>query len=94
MDLQSLLRRLQLEYGAEIGRAVVNCKSRLSLWSSGRYHGGHMLVFSKALNQTSPLWQSKALLPLSLVVPAAAVVFPRKVRQLVATDERLATLET
>ncbi|MFW5689971.1 MAG: carboxyl transferase domain-containing protein, partial [Spirochaetota bacterium] len=44
------LRRLQLEYGAEIGRAVVNFKGPLVFVVVARYHGGAYVVFSKRLN--------------------------------------------
>jgi acetyl-CoA carboxylase carboxyltransferase component len=89
------LRRLQLEYGAEIGRAVVNCESPIIFVVIGRYHGGAYVVFSKALNPNITAMAVKGSFA-SVIggAPAAAVVFPRKVRQLVATDERLATLES
>ncbi|MEL6180684.1 MAG: carboxyl transferase domain-containing protein, partial [Myxococcota bacterium] len=44
------LRKLQLEYGAEIGRAVVNFQGPIIFVVIGRYHGGSYVVFSKALN--------------------------------------------
>ena len=44
------LRRLQLEYGAEIGRAVVNFEGPIVFVVIGRYHGGAYVVFSKTLN--------------------------------------------
>ena len=37
------MRRLQLEYGAEIGRAVVNFKGPIIFVVIARYHGGLML---------------------------------------------------
>ena len=46
------LRKLQLEYGAEIGRAVVNFKGPMVFCVISRYHGGAYVVFSHALNET------------------------------------------
>ncbi len=76
------LRQLQLEYGAEIGRAVVNFDGPLVFVVIGRYHGGAYVVFSKELN---PRLTSMALVGTYASViggaPAAAVVFPRDVRR-------------
>ena len=61
----------------------------------GRYHGGaYVVVFSKALNPNITAMAVKGSFA-SVIggAPAAAVVFPRKVRQLVAADERLNTLQ-
>src|SRR5438445_2492844 len=44
------LRELQLEYGAEIARAVVNFDGPLLFLVVSRYHGGAYVVFSKSLN--------------------------------------------
>ena len=44
------LRNLQLEYGAEIGRAIVNFDGPIVFCVISRYHGGAFVVFSKALN--------------------------------------------
>jgi hypothetical protein len=44
------MRARQLEYGAEIGRAVVNFKGPIVFVVVSRYHGGAFVVFSKALN--------------------------------------------
>jgi acetyl-CoA carboxylase carboxyltransferase component len=44
------LRLWQLEYGAEIGRAVVNFEGPLVFCVISRYHGGAFVVFSNALN--------------------------------------------
>ena len=40
------LRQLQLEYGAEIGRAVVNFDGPIVFCVVSRYHGGAFVVFS------------------------------------------------
>ena len=42
------LRELQLEYGAEIGRAIVNFNGPIVFCVISRYHGGAFVVFSKA----------------------------------------------
>ena len=44
------MRKLQLEYGAEIARAVVNFEGPISFLVVSRYHGGAYVVFSQALN--------------------------------------------
>ncbi|MSQ81750.1 MAG: hypothetical protein EXR77_02395 [Myxococcales bacterium] len=83
------MRRCQLEYGAEIGRAVVEFVGPIIFLVIGRYHGGAYVVFSKALN---PNLQAIALHGSFASViggaPAAAVVFPRLVRQRVDADPR------
>jgi len=74
------LRKLQLEFGAEIGRGIVNFKGPIIFVVTARYHGGAYVVFSRTLN---PHLQSVALEGTYASViggaPAAAVVFPRKV---------------
>ncbi|MEZ4264970.1 MAG: biotin carboxylase N-terminal domain-containing protein [Myxococcota bacterium] len=84
------LRNLQLEYGAEIGRAVVEFKGRMVFVVIGRYHGGAYVVFSKALN---PGLRALAVEGTFASVigggPAAAVVFPREVQRRVTEDPRI-----
>ncbi len=84
------MRRCQLEYGAEIGRAVVEFDGPIVFAVIGRYHGGAYVVFSKALN---PNLQAIAVQGSFASViggaPAAAVVFPRQVRQRVDADPRV-----
>jgi len=81
------LRHLQLEYGAEIGRAVVNFRGPLVFCVVGRYHGGAYVVFSRALN---PGIRAVALEGAFASVigggPAAAVVFPGMVRKRAEAD--------
>ena len=48
------MRKLQLEYGAEIGRPVVNFKGPVVFCVISRYHGGAYVVFSRMLNDQSP----------------------------------------
>ena len=84
------MRNLQLEYGAEIGRAVVNFRGPLLFMVVSRYHGGAYVVFSQELN---PGLQASALEGAYASVigggPAAAVVFAREVRARVAADARV-----
>ncbi len=88
------LRRLQLEYGAEIGRAVVNFEGPFVFCVVSRYHGGAFVVFSRTLNdglQAAALEGSYA----SVIggAPAAAVVFAREVEERARRDPRAADLE-
>nr|WP_279382634.1 carboxyl transferase domain-containing protein [Acanthopleuribacter pedis] len=88
------LRRLQLEYGAEIGRAVVNFKGMILFVVLSRYHGGAYVVFSNVLN---PGLKAVALEGTYASViggaPAAAVVFPRVVRKRALADPRITSLQ-
>lgn len=84
------LRELQLEYGAEIGRAVVNFDGPIVFVVISRYHGGAFVVFSKALNphlEVAALTGSHA----SVIggPPAAAVVFAAEVNRRTDTDPRV-----
>ena len=88
------MRKLQLEYGAEIGRAVVNFRGPIVFTVISRYHGGAFVVFSNALNdnlQVAALEGSYA----SVIggAPAAAVVFARDVTQRARSDRRVLAVE-
>ena len=87
------MRRLQLEYGAEIGRAVVNFQGPIIFCVISRYHGGAYVVFSRALN---PQVEIAALEGTYASViggaPAAAVVFAGEVESRTRKDERLQAL--
>ncbi|MBN2442000.1 MAG: ATP-grasp domain-containing protein [Spirochaetales bacterium] len=74
------LRKLQLEYGAEIGRAVVNFRGPVFFIVTSRYHGGAYVVFSKTLNPGIRIAAFEGAFA-SVIggAPAAAVVFPRQV---------------
>ncbi len=87
------MRKLQLEYGAEIGRAVVNFKGPIVFCVIGRYHGGAYVVFSKALNEELVAMAVEGAYA-SVIggAPAAAVVFPREVRQRTQKDPRVVAL--
>ena len=87
------MRRLQLEYGAEIGRAVVNFDGPIVFCVVSRYHGGAFVVFSKPLSdniEVAALEGAHA----SVIggAPAAAVVFAREVDRRTGADERLVAL--
>src|SRR5262249_46683154 len=81
------LRRLQLEQGAEIARAVVRFDGLLIFLVVSRYHGGAYVVFSKALN---PGLRALAFTGSYASVigggAAATVVFTREVRARAAAD--------
>ncbi len=88
------LRKLQLEYGAEIGRAVVNFDGPIIFCVVSRYHGGAFVVFSAALNDDMEVLAvegSRA----SVIggAPAAAVVFAGDVSARTDADPRVADLE-
>jgi acetyl/propionyl-CoA carboxylase alpha subunit/acetyl-CoA carboxylase carboxyltransferase component len=88
------MRRLQLEYGAEIGRAVVNFRGRIVFCLISRYHGGAFVVFSKALNDNMTVLAVEGSFA-SVIggAPAAAVVFARQVDARTAADPRVTGLE-
>jgi acetyl/propionyl-CoA carboxylase alpha subunit/acetyl-CoA carboxylase carboxyltransferase component len=87
------MRRLQLEYGAEIGRAVVNFKGPIVFCVISRYHGGAYVVFSRALNPSLEVTALEGTYA-SVIggAPAAAVVFAGEVEARVRRDPRLQTL--
>ncbi len=74
------LRRLQLEYGAEIGRAVVNFDGPIVFCVISRFHGGSFVVFSNVLNDNMEvLAVGGSFASVIGGAPAAAVVFTREV---------------
>jgi acetyl-CoA carboxylase carboxyltransferase component len=84
------MRRLQLEHGAEIARAVVNFAGPILFLVVSRYHGGAYVVFSKALNaglRAAAVEGSFA----SVIggAPAVAVVFAREVRARALANPRV-----
>ncbi len=89
------MRALQLEYGAEIGRAVVNFDGPIVFVVVSRYHGGAFVVFSKALNpRMTVLAVEGSFASVIGGAPAAAVVFARDVDARTAGDPRVAELQT
>jgi acetyl/propionyl-CoA carboxylase alpha subunit/acetyl-CoA carboxylase carboxyltransferase component len=87
------MRRLQLEYGAEIGRAVVNFKGPIVFCVISRYHGGAYVVFSRALNENVEVAALEGTYA-SVIggAPAAAVVFAGEVEANARKDARLQAL--
>jgi acetyl-CoA carboxylase carboxyltransferase component len=87
------MRRLQLEYGAEIGRAVVNFKGPIVFCVISRYHGGAYVVFSRALNEQLEVAALEGTYA-SVIggAPAAAVVFAGEVEARARKDQRLLAL--
>jgi acetyl-CoA carboxylase carboxyltransferase component len=88
------LRRLQLEYGAEIGRAIVNFDGTIVLCVVSRYHGGAFVVFSAKLNDRMQVLAVEGSFA-SVIggAPAAAVVFTGDVDRRTDADPRVVELE-
>jgi len=87
------MRKWQLEYGAEIGRAVTNFRGPMVFVVVSRYHGGAFVVFSKRLHddmETAAVTGSYA----SVIggAPAAAVVLSRQVSARTDEDPRVTSL--
>jgi len=87
------MRKWQLEYGAEIGRAVTNFRGLIVFVVVSRYHGGAFVVFSKRLHNdmvTAAVAGSYA----SVIggAPAAAVVFAREVTTRTEQDPRVVSM--
>ena len=87
------MSKWQLEYGAEIGRAMTNFRGPIVFVVVSRYHGGAFVVFSKRLHQdmeTAAVAGSYA----SVIggAPAAAVVFARDVTARTEKDPRVASI--
>jgi len=88
------LRNLQLEYGAEIGRAVVNFDGPIVFCVVSRYHGGAFVVFSGTLNDTMEVLAVEGSYA-SVIggAPAAATVFARDISKRTDADARVVELE-
>jgi acetyl-CoA carboxylase carboxyltransferase component len=88
------LRNLQLEYGAEIGRAVVNFDGPIVFCVVSRYHGGAFVVFSNTLNDNMEVIAVEGSYA-SVIggAPAAATVFAREVNSRTDADPRVVELE-
>jgi acetyl/propionyl-CoA carboxylase alpha subunit/acetyl-CoA carboxylase carboxyltransferase component len=88
------MRKLQLEYGAEIGRAIVNFRGPIVFCVISRYHGGAFVVFSKALNANMTVLAIEGSFASVLGgAPAAAVVFSGEVDARTANDPRVREME-
>lgn len=88
------MRRLQLEYGAEIGRAVVNFQGPVVFCVVSRYHGGAFVVFAKTLREEMEIVAVEGARA-SVIggAPAAAVVFAREVDTRTRKDPRVVEAE-
>ena len=88
------LRELQLEYGAEIGRAVVNFDGPIVFCVVSRYHGGAFVVFSGTLSDNMEVIAVEGSYA-SVIggAPAAATVFAREVNERTDADTRVAELK-
>ena len=88
------LRNLQLEYGAEIGRAIVNFDGPIVFCVISRYHGGAFVVFSGVLNDNMEVLAVEGSFA-SVIggAPAAAVVFSGEVNKRTAADPRVQGLD-
>ncbi|ADB32368.1 Carbamoyl-phosphate synthase L chain ATP- binding protein [Kribbella flavida DSM 17836] len=87
------MRNLQLEYGAEIGRAIVNFDGPIVFCVVSRYHGGAFVVFSKALNpRMTVLAVEGSFASVIGGAPAAAVVFSGEVNNRTSADPRVTEL--
>ncbi|MCV6968108.1 ATP-binding protein [Mycobacterium bohemicum] len=84
------MRRWQLEYGAEIGRAVTNFRGPIVFVVVSRYHGGAFVVFSKRLNERLEIAALEGSFA-SVIggAPAAATVFAREVDHRTADDPQV-----
>ncbi|WP_433072878.1 carboxyl transferase domain-containing protein [Dactylosporangium sp. CA-052675] len=88
------MRKLQLEYGAEIGRAIVNFDGPIVFCVISRYHGGAFVVFSKALNPNMTVLALEGSFASVLGgAPAAAVVFAGDVSNRTSNDPRVTGLQ-
>ena len=87
------LRNFQLEYGAEIGRAIVNFDGPITFTVISRYHGGAFVVFSNRLHDNLEIAALEGTYA-SVIggAPAAAVVFAREVDKRTLRDPRLVDL--
>jgi len=88
------MREVQLEYGAEIGRAIVNFRGPIVFCVVSRYHGGAYVVFSGKLNENIEAAAVEGSYA-SVIggAPAAAVVFAGEVAARVRKDPRVQALE-
>jgi acetyl-CoA carboxylase carboxyltransferase component len=88
------MRQWQLEYGAEIGRAIVNFRGPIVFCVISRYHGGAFVVFSQRLNDG---FEAIAVEGAHASViggsAAAGVVFTRDVNAATRSDARIVALE-
>jgi acetyl-CoA carboxylase carboxyltransferase component len=87
------MRNCQLEYGAEIGRAVVNFRGPIVFCVISRFHGGAYVVFSRTLNENLEVTALEGTFA-SVIggAPAAGVVFAGEVEARARADARVKAL--
>src|SRR3954454_3946438 len=89
------MRQWQLEFGAEIGRAIVNFKGPIVFCGISRYHGGAFVVFSKALNPNMTVLALEGSFAWVLGgAPAAPAVFAGDANARSAGDPRVRRVQT
>jgi len=89
------MRERQLEYGAEIGKAVVEFDGPILFCVVARYHGGAYVVFSRRLSRRLDAVAIEG--SYASVIgggAAAAVVFTRLVRERALADPRVRASQT
>lgn len=88
------LRNVQLEFGAEIGRAITNFDGPIVFTVVSRFHGGAFVVFSNKLNDHMEIFALEDTFA-SVIggAPAAAVVFARELRSRITADPAVVELE-
>jgi acetyl-CoA carboxylase carboxyltransferase component len=88
------MRMMQLEYGAEIGRSIVNFEGPIIFCVISRYHGGAFVVFAGVLNDNMEVIAVEGSFA-SVIggAPAAAVVFSRDVAARTSADPRIQAAE-
>jgi acetyl-CoA carboxylase carboxyltransferase component len=88
------MRMMQLEYGAEIGRSIVNFEGPIVFCVISRYHGGAFVVFAGVLNDDIEVVAVEGSFA-SVIggAPAAAVVFSRDVAARTSADPRVKAME-
>ncbi|MGF1508437.1 MAG: carboxyl transferase domain-containing protein [Myxococcota bacterium] len=88
------MRKWQLEYGAEIGRAIVNFDGPIAFTVVSRFHGGAFVVFSNRLHENMETFAVEG--SYASVIgggPAAAVVFAGELSKRIAADPRVVEAE-
>ncbi len=88
------MRSMELEFGAEVGRAVVNFQGPIIFCTVARFHGGSFVVFSGALNENVEVAAVEGSYA-SVIggVPAAAVVLTRDVDTRIKADPRVKEMQ-
>jgi acetyl/propionyl-CoA carboxylase alpha subunit/acetyl-CoA carboxylase carboxyltransferase component len=88
------IRKRQLEYGAEIGRAVVGFDGPIVVTVVSRFHGGAFVVFSNRLHDNMEIFALEGTYA-SMIggAPAAAVVFARELSKRIGADPRVVEAE-